>query len=120
MIEKYLKDDRIIKGLHLPMELDFIQSQPHKIYDYGDGFVMFVNVNNVILSSCGFLDNAINVYVKCKEALKDFTKDRIVKVNAMVYNKNMPSRILLNALGFKFMNYCNSIPDIRLYSYEVK
>lgn len=120
MIEKYLKDDKIIKGLHLPMDMDFVMQQSHKIYDYGDGFVMFVKIDNAILASCGFFENAINVYIKCKEALKDFTKDSIEIVNAMVYDANMPSRILLNALGFKFMQYYCDIPNIRLYTYEVK
>ena len=119
MIKKYLKDDRIIKGLHLPMEIDFIQTQPHKIYDFDDGFVLFVKINNVILSSCGFFNNAVNVFKKCKNALNDFTKNNIEKIIAMVYDKNMPSRVLLNALGFKFMQDYH-IPNIRLYTYEVK
>ena len=49
MIDKYLNDDRIIKGLHLPMEMDFVTSQPHKIYDFGDGFVLFVKIDDDIL-----------------------------------------------------------------------
>ena len=120
MIEKYLTDSRIIKGLHLPMELDFIQSQPYKLYDYDDGFVLFVKINNAVLASCGFFENAVDVFNKCKTALNNFVQSGIVKVNAMVYDKNMQSRVLLNALGFKFMQNHYSIPDIRLYTYEVK
>jgi hypothetical protein len=120
MIKKYLNDDRIIKGLHLPMELDFIMQQPHKIYDYDDGFVLFVTIKNVVLASCGFIVNAIDVFNKCKNALNNFTKDNVEKIYAMVYDANMPSRVLLNALGFKFMQNYYSIPNIRLYTYEVK
>lgn len=120
MIEKYLQDERIIKGLHIPMDIEYVMQQPHKIYDFDDGFVLFVKINNVVLASCGFFDNAVNVFNKCKSALNDFTKDTIEKVAAMVYDANMPSRVLLNALGFKFMQNYHYIPNIRLYTYEVK
>jgi hypothetical protein len=119
MIEKYLTDDRIIKGLHLPMEIDFIQKQPHKLYDFDDGFVLFVTINNVVLASCGFFNGAIDVFKKCQSALYDFKKDVIEKIYAMVYDANMPSRVLLNALGFNFMKNYHCIPNIRLYIYEV-
>jgi hypothetical protein len=100
------------------MDMDFLNSLPHKIYDFHDGFVVFVIIKNIAFASCGFLKDAKNVFHKCKQAMHDFVGETGVTVHAGVHQDNKPSRMLMNALGFKFMCQASNDPMTRLYKYE--
>ena len=76
------------------------------IYDFGDGFVMFIDVGlHEYFANCGFVGEAEGVHHKCKEALEAFyaeTKDfEDVKLYAKVAVDNPKSSVLIASLGFE-------------------
>ena len=118
MIEKYINDSKIKTGLAWEMDMNFLNSLPHKIYDFDDGFALFAEVKGIAFASCGFLDNSKDVFKKCKQAITDYTRETGLKVHASVHKDNKKSRSLINALGFRFLCNASADPEARLYRYE--
>lgn len=105
VVQKYVEQSEDIA--RYCKDYDFVydvMDDVHFLYDFGDGFVAFIEVGFDYFANCGFLEGA-NAFENCTQALEQFfedTKDMdIGKIYAKVNSNNKNSSHLINALGFE-------------------
>lgn len=120
-IKPFLQSQYIIDGLYMPINFDDVKKYKHIVHIFDDGFSLFVNFKkNAWLVSCGFKEDAKNVFKKCKQSLQYFLEDnKDSMLLSIVHAQNKKARIINNALNLCYVKNIESgiYKNLRLYKY---